>query len=73
MTDKFVVKENMFQTLKSFEYYACDNCECLQIGTIPENMPEYYPKEIKEFRQQAKKLNLSSQGDQASFILSHNQ
>ncbi len=38
----FRVKELMFGTGHSFDYFLCKNCGCLQIATIPEEMNTFY-------------------------------
>ena len=39
----YVVREMMFGLNKSFTYFECDSCKCLQIAEIPEDMSPYYP------------------------------
>lgn len=39
----YIVSEMMFGTGRSYEYFACSACECLQIGTLPDNPEELYP------------------------------
>ena len=41
----FIAKEMMFGTGDQFDYFQCDDCNCLQIGAIPENIADYYPAE----------------------------
>ncbi len=37
------LKEMMFGLREEFKYLECDNCQCLHIQQIPENMAKYYP------------------------------
>ena len=39
----FVVREMMFGTRESFDYFECTSCGCLQIARIPEDLSRYYP------------------------------
>ena len=40
----FRVREMMFGTRDTFEYFQCKRCECLQISEIPDNLSSYYPE-----------------------------
>lgn len=44
------VKEMFFGTGQEFDYFECDNCQCIQITEIPENLEEYYGKNYYSFR-----------------------
>lgn len=44
--------EMMFGTREEFEYIECNNCGCLQIKTIPDNIEKYYPNEYNAFEPQ---------------------
>lgn len=37
------INEMMFGSRKTFHYFACPSCECLQILEIPANLEQYYP------------------------------
>lgn len=39
----YSAREMMYGTRESFEYFQCDDCHCLQIETIPDNIGDYYP------------------------------
>lgn len=39
----FPVREMMFGTRRSFLYFACPTCGCLQIDRIPRDLAEHYP------------------------------
>lgn len=39
------VKEMMLGIRDQHEYFECSDCGCLQIATVPENLPEYYPND----------------------------
>lgn len=63
---EYRVKEMFFGTAEEFNYFECENCQCLQITEIPDNLGDYYgnnyysfsvpklpevkPKEINETR-----------------------
>tara|TARA_R110002110_G_scaffold301156_1_gene515288 strand:- start:254194 stop:255156 length:963 start_codon:yes stop_codon:yes gene_type:complete len=38
----YVVQEMMFGTGESFDYFQCQQCHCLQISNIPDNLADYY-------------------------------
>lgn len=50
-SDPFQVKEMMFGLRTVHTYYECNNCEALQIETVPENLGEYYPDNYYSFNQ----------------------
>lgn len=37
------IREMMYGTRASFEYFECSHCGCLQIGAFPDDMTPYYP------------------------------
>ena len=39
----YQAKEMMLGYRDMHDYLQCGNCKCLQLETIPENLPEYYP------------------------------
>ena len=41
----YLVREMMKETLDEFEYFVCDNCQCLQISDVPNNLGDYYGEE----------------------------
>jgi SAM-dependent methyltransferase len=41
----YTVREMMFGTKDTFDYFQCSNCGCLQIKSIPENLSKYYPSQ----------------------------
>ena len=45
----FTVKEMMYGYRDEFSYFQCNNCECLQIEDIPEDMSKYYPANYYSF------------------------
>ena len=54
----YIAKEMMFGTRDQFNYFQCDDCRCLQIETIPENIADYYPGDYYSFRRyDGKKFN----------------
>lgn len=56
---RYVVKEMMLGTRHEFEYNRCSRCGCLQIGSVPPNLEEYYPKD-RYYSLAHKKRNLIS-------------
>jgi len=46
----FVAREMMYGYRDKFEYFECDQCGCLQIKDIPENLSKYYPKDYYSVR-----------------------
>lgn len=38
----YTVKEMMYGTKKEFDYFVCENCKCMQIKDVPEDLGEYY-------------------------------
>ncbi|RAK02002.1 methyltransferase family protein [Larkinella arboricola] len=45
----FTVKEMMLGTREAFVYFQCDQCECLQIQDIPDDLSRYYPQDYNGF------------------------
>lgn len=41
----------MFGTREEFEYFECNNCGCIQISKIPENIDKFYPDTYYSFHQ----------------------
>ncbi|MEZ5535994.1 MAG: class I SAM-dependent methyltransferase [Thiolinea sp.] len=41
----YKVKELMLGLRDEHQYFQCNNCGCLQITRIPDNLPDYYPSE----------------------------
>lgn len=48
----YLVREMLFGTREEFEYFECYNCGCLQIGSFPENISDYYPDEYSALEKQ---------------------
>jgi len=47
----------MFGTREQFNYFQCDDCHCLQIETIPDNIADFYPGDYYSFgRSEGKKF-----------------
>ncbi len=44
------VKEMFFGTGQGFDYFECENCQCIQIMDIPGNLEEFYGKQYYSFR-----------------------
>ena len=43
------VREMMFGTREAFLYYQCADCDCLQIGAIPEDIGRHYPADYYSY------------------------
>lgn len=41
----YSVDELMYQTGDTFEYFQCNDCQCLQIAAIPESLSQHYPSD----------------------------
>src|SRR5512137_984507 len=44
------VKEMMFGTGLSYDYFACSACQCLQITAPPTNLSELYPPDYYSYK-----------------------
>jgi SAM-dependent methyltransferase len=42
-SEQLLIKEMMFGTRECFEYLICNDCQCIQIKSIPDDMSKYYP------------------------------
>jgi len=40
---EYTAREMMFGFRDEFNYFQCNNCQCLQIESFPENISKYYP------------------------------
>jgi len=49
--------EMMFGTRELFEYFQCNQCQCLQISDIPLNLGSYYPNDYYSLVQKKEKEN----------------
>ena len=38
----YLVREMLKGTKDEFEYFVCDNCNCLQIAEVPDNLGDYF-------------------------------
>jgi len=45
----YTVREMFFGSGDTFEYFECENCQCLQIAEVPENLEDYYGKNYYSF------------------------
>jgi SAM-dependent methyltransferase len=45
----YTAKEMMFGLKDEFEYLECDNCKCLQIVHIPNDLAKYYPEDYYSY------------------------
>jgi len=46
---KFKIREMLYGLREEFSYFQCEDCGCLQIENIPENLSDYYPKDYYSF------------------------
>lgn len=49
--ETYLVREMMQNTRQEFEYFVCDQCQCLQIAEIPKNMGNYYGSSYYSFKE----------------------
>lgn len=47
----YTVKEMMYRTEEEFDYFVCTNCNCMQIGKIPEDLGQYYADDYYSFQE----------------------
>ena len=59
MNSTHEIREMMFGLRKTFTYFQCSNCECLQISNIPEDMSKYYTSHYYSFSRGKKKLEIT--------------
>ena len=45
----YLIKEMMFGSAETFEYFMCEDCGCLQISKTPEDLAKYYPKDYYSY------------------------
>ncbi|MEE9352419.1 MAG: class I SAM-dependent methyltransferase [Thiotrichaceae bacterium] len=45
----YQAKEMMLGFRDLHDYFQCGSCQCLQLETIPGNLPEYYPKDYYSY------------------------
>ena len=55
----YLAKEMMMGTEDEFEYFVCDNCGCIQISEVPENLGYYYSGEYYSYQFEADEASLS--------------
>jgi len=53
----FVIREMMFGTGESFDYFQCDRCNCLQLKEIPADLSKYYEPEYYSLANDPSKEN----------------
>lgn len=58
---RYIVKEMMYGTANTFPYFQCQQCGCLQIETIPDDMAAFYPASYYSF-------TVRTEGSQTSAI-----
>ncbi|MEE9303710.1 MAG: class I SAM-dependent methyltransferase [Thiotrichaceae bacterium] len=47
--DHYQAKEMMLGYRDLHDYFQCASCQCLQLETVPDNLPEYYPKDYYSY------------------------
>ena len=47
--ESYLAREMMQNKRDEFEYFVCNECNCLQIAEVPENLSEYYGKDYYSF------------------------
>ena len=56
----YILREMMFGTKETFDYFQCSNCDCIQIKEVPQNLGDYYPSNYYSFSEttyKVKKMN----------------
>ena len=66
---KISVREMMIPTRESFEYFECENCHCLQIENVPDNLGDYYGENYYSFQPPTLKEETASENLNMSPIL----
>lgn len=64
----YTAKEMMYGTRKEFEYFVCENCKCMQIAKIPENLEEYYGDNYYSFEER-EKTDFKGEGNVVAKVL----
>lgn len=52
---RYIAREMMFGYCDEFLYFQCENCQCLQIVSIPENISKYYSNGYYSFSEHSGK------------------
>ena len=52
---EYSAKEMMFGLKENFNYFQCNNCNCLQIAEFPADMTKYYPDNYYSYSLSSKK------------------
>jgi SAM-dependent methyltransferase len=52
----YVLREMMFGTKETFEYFQCSSCDCIQIKEVPQNLGDYYPSNYYSFSDNTSKI-----------------
>ncbi len=58
----YVVREMMFGSRESFEYFQCRSCGCLQIAEVPADLSRHYPAQYFSFRKQSRMISSPLRG-----------
>lgn len=62
----YAAREMQFGTRERFEYFQCNQCKCLQISEIPEDMQRFYPENYYSYNSGS--ANQDSQNLLISFL-----
>jgi len=68
----YKVREMMLGTRDEFDYFQCNNCGCLQICNIPENVSQYYPKDYCDHVRSSSYIRDIISITKDKYIFSHN-
>lgn len=49
MYKTYLAREMMYGTKDEFKYFECDNCRCMQIADIPEDLSRYYQEDYYSY------------------------
>lgn len=64
----FMAKEMFYGTRDEFEYFECENCHCLQIAEIPDNLGNYYENTYYSFKQPSVRTSSTSSTDNTPIL-----
>ena len=64
----YTAKEMMYGTREKFDYFVCENCNCMQIAKIPEDLGNYYSGDYYSFAER-EKIEFEGKGDVGRKVL----
>jgi ubiquinone/menaquinone biosynthesis C-methylase UbiE len=55
----YTAMELVYGTKKSFNFFLCNNCGCLQMEKIPKEIADYYPEDFYSYTKKSRKKDLT--------------